>query len=83
MRARPLDVSKEVWDQWFEVLRRKTPEERLEMGRLMTLSWQREMFAAIRASHPDLPDEEIWRKLAARRLGRDVALKVYGRDIKP
>jgi hypothetical protein len=83
MRARPMDVSKEVWDQWFEILRSKTGEERWEMAREMTAAWQREMFSIVRAQHPDLSDDEIRLKLAARTLGREVVRKVYGRDVDP
>ena len=83
MRARPLDTSKKVWDLQFELLRQKTPAERLEMGREMTLAWQRNMFHVLRAQHPDLADDEIWLKLAVRRLGREVVRELCGRDIDP
>jgi hypothetical protein len=83
MRARPMNVSQEVWDRWFEILRSKTAAERLEMARQMTLSWQRTMFAILRERHPELPDREIWLKLAVRRLGAETVKRVYGRDIDP
>jgi hypothetical protein len=83
MRARPLDTPKKVWDLQFDLLRRKTPEERLEMARQMTLSMQRFVLASLRQEHPELSDDELWLKLAVRRLGRDVVRKVYGRDIDP
>ena len=83
MRARPMDTPKKVWDLQFELLRRKTPEERLEMARQMTLFVQRLAFEGLRAQYPDLSDDEIWLKLAARRLGADVFRRVYGRDVDP
>jgi predicted alpha-1,6-mannanase (GH76 family) len=83
MRARPLGTPKKVWDLHFELYRRLTGEQRVEIARQMTLAWQRYLFNVLRAKHPDLPDDEIWLKLAARRLGRDVVRKVYGRDIDP
>lgn len=83
MRARPMDTPKKIWDLQFDLLRRKTPEERLEMARQMTLAVQRLAFAGLRARYPDLPDDEIWLKLAAHRLGREVVRKVYGRDVDP
>ena len=83
MRARPLDTPKKVWDLQFELLRQKTPAERLEMGREMTLAWQRNVFAMLRARYPELSDDEIWLKLAVRRLGRDVVRSITGRDIDP
>ena len=83
MRARPLDVSKEDWDRQFELYRQLTPARRVEIARQMTLAWQRNVFHVLRAKHPDLPDDEIWLKLAVRRLGRDVVRQVSGRDIDP
>lgn len=83
MRARPLDTSKKTWDLELELLRQKTPEERFEMGRQLTLAWQRNLFAMLRARHPELPDDEIWLKLAVRRLGREVVRKLVGREIDP
>jgi predicted alpha-1,6-mannanase (GH76 family) len=66
-----------------ELIRRKTGEERLRMAQEMTLAMQHLAFAGLRARYPDLPDDEIWLKLAAARLGRDTVRKVYGRDINP
>ncbi|HUR82295.1 MAG TPA: hypothetical protein VM733_16135 [Thermoanaerobaculia bacterium] len=83
MRARPLDTPKKVWDLQFELLRQKTGEERWEIARQWTRFTQELAFAGLRRQYPDLPDDEIWLKLAARRLGRDVVRKVYGRDIDP
>lgn len=83
MRARPLDTPKKIWDLQFDLLRQKTPEERLEMARQMTLSMQRFVMASLRQEHPELSDDELWLKLAVRRLGREVVRKVYGRDIDP
>ena len=83
MRARPLDVSKEDWDRQFELYRGLTPQQRSEMARQMTLAWQRNVFHVLRTSHPDLPEDEIWLKLAVRRLGRDVVREVCGRDVDP
>lgn len=82
-QARPMDTSKKAWDLQFAILRQKTPEERLEMARQMTLFVQRLAFDGLRAQYPDLPDDELWLKLAARRLGADVVRKVYGRDVDP
>ncbi len=83
MRARPLDTPKKVWDLQFELLRQKTGEERWEIARELTLFVQQLAFAGLRSQYPTLPDDEIWLKLAARRLGVDVVRKVYGRDVDP
>ena len=83
MRARPMDTSPAIWDLQFELYRRLTDAQRMENARQMTLSVQHSLFAFLRAQHPDLPDDEIWLKLAVRRLGKDVVKKVTGREIDP
>jgi hypothetical protein len=66
-----------------ELLRAMTGEERLRIARELTLGVQQLAFAGLRQRHPDLDDDELWLKLAARRLGVDVVRKVYGREIDP
>ncbi len=66
-----------------EILRNMSPQEHLELARQLTLTVQHLAFAELRQRHPDLPDDEIWLKLAVRRLGSDLVRKVYGRDIDP
>lgn len=64
-----------------ELLRRKTPQQRLRMAQELTIGLQKITFAAMRQRLPDLSDEEIWLRLAARRLGPAVMRKVYGREL--
>jgi hypothetical protein len=78
-----MDTSPAIWDLQFELYRRLTDTQRLENARQMTLSMQHSLFALVRAQHPDLTDDEIWLKLAVRRLGKDVVRKVTGREIDP
>lgn len=66
-----------------ELLRAMTGEERLRIAQELTLAVQQLAFAGLRQRYPDLPDDELWLKLAARRLGVDVVRKVYGREIDP
>ena len=62
-----------------EILKRLTPEERLQMVRDLTIGVQDLAFAAIRQAKPQLTDDEIWLELAARRLGWDLVNRIYGR----
>ena len=66
-----------------ELLRAMSGEERLRIAQELTLGVQRLAFAGLRRRYPDLPDDDLWLKLAARRLGVDVVRKVYGREIDP
>lgn len=74
------DTPLEVIERQFEMLRRMSGEERLELSRQLTLAVQELAFVGMRERFPDASDDEIWLRLAARRLGRDVVLKVYGFD---
>jgi hypothetical protein len=74
------DTPDDIRERQFEILRAMTPQERLELARMLTLNVQQLAFAGMRARFPEAPDDEIWLRLAARRLGRDVVLKVYGFD---
>jgi hypothetical protein len=50
----------------------------LECVRGLTLAVQQLAFVGLRQQFPDDSDDEIWLRLAARRLGRDLVKKVYG-----
>lgn len=62
------------------MLRRMSGQERLELASRLTLAIQELAFAGMRERFPNAPDDEIWLRLAARRLGREVVLEVYGFD---
>jgi hypothetical protein len=79
----PADTSPAAQAVQDEILRRMTGEERLKIAQELTLGVQYLAFAGLRQQYPDLPDDELWLKLAARRLGVDVVHKVYGREIDP
>ena len=66
-----------------EILRNLSPQERLQMVRDLTIGVQELAFAAIRQAKPQLTDDEIWLQLAARRLGADLVLRIYGERFKP
>jgi len=66
-----------------ELLRRMSPMERLRRMTELTLAVQQIAFAELRRRHPQAPDDELWLRLAVRRLGRDVVRTVYGRDLDP
>jgi predicted alpha-1,6-mannanase (GH76 family) len=77
------DTAPEMQAKRDALLRAMSGEERLRIARELTLGVQRLAFAGLRQRYPDLSDDELWLKLAARRLGVDVVRKVYGREIDP
>lgn len=62
----------------IELLRQMTPAEKLERVRQLTLAVQQLAFAELRQTDPDASDDELWLRLASRRLGPAMMKKVYG-----
>ena len=77
------DTSPEMQARQDELLRAMSGEERLRIAQELTLAMQHLAFLGLRQRYPDAPDDELWLKLAARRLGVDVIRKVYGREVDP
>ena len=50
----------------------------LEHVRAMTIAVQRLAFAGLRDQYPNASDDELWLRLAARRLGPELVKKIYG-----
>lgn len=74
------DTSPEMIERQFARLRAMSGVERLELARQLTLAVQQLAFTGMRRRYPNASDDEIWLRLAAERLGRDVVLTVYGFD---
>lgn len=74
------DTSPEMIERQFARLRAMSGVERLELARQLTIAVQRLAFIGMRRRYPHAADDELWLRLAADRLGRDVVLKVYGFD---
>jgi hypothetical protein len=62
----------------LELLQKMTPAEKLECVRGLSIAVQQLAFAGLREQFPEAPDDELWLRLAARRLGRDLVKKIYG-----
>jgi hypothetical protein len=80
-RAQSDDTSEDADRRQFEILRQMTSSQKAKLMTDLTMMAQRLAFAGLRERHPEATDDEIWLRLAARRLGRDVVLKVYGVDV--
>lgn len=78
---RPRDTSPEAWKVQMDLIRRMSPEERLE--RCFELSDMVEGFAkaGLRQKYPRASDREIFLRLAHRKLGAELYNKVYGAEL--
>jgi hypothetical protein len=72
------DTQPEALRVWLRLQRQVTPEQKLkrvsEMYEFMTAIQS----AEVKRSHPEADEQEIFLRVAARRLGRELMKKVYG-----
>ncbi len=64
----------------LELLRKKTPVERMRIASDLTQSVRQMVRDAVRRDYPNASEEEVLKRFAARWLGRDLAIKAYGWD---
>lgn len=76
------DTSEKAENVQLEIWRQMRPEQKLELMRELTLAVQNVAFAEMKQSHPDLSADEIWLRLAARRLPAALMKKAYGRTFE-
>lgn len=74
------DTDPRVMDVWLELLRGKTPGERIEMAFGLTELAVKMSESGQRAVYPGAPDREIFLRAAALRLPRDLMVRAYGWD---
>lgn len=77
-KSQSLDTSEDADRLQFEMLRRMSVSEKARLMTQLTLSAQRLAFAGLRELYPRASDDELWLRLAARRLGNETVRKVYG-----
>jgi hypothetical protein len=64
----------------LEILRKKSPEERLLMALRMSDFAFRVSEAGVRARYPDASEREVFLRAAALRVPRDLMIRAYGWD---
>jgi len=74
------DTSEQAERVFLEALRKKSPAERLELAADTTECLRQIVVGGIRWRYPDAGEEEVLRRFAARWLGREWAIRVYGWD---
>ncbi len=65
---------------WLDLLRRKTPGERIEMAFGLTDFALRMAESGVRADFPEASEREIFLRCAALRLPRELMIRAYGWD---
>jgi hypothetical protein len=78
---RPRDTSPEAWKVFMDLMRKMSPEEKLQ--RTFEFSAMVRSFgeAGLRQRHPQASDREIFLRAARLNLGADLYAKVYGAEL--
>lgn len=74
------DTSEDVERVLIEGYRRKTPGQRVALAADTTDCMRRFLQAGIRLQYPNASEEEIRKRFAARWLGRDWSVRLFGWD---
>jgi len=74
------DTDPRAMEVWLDLLRRKTPGEKIQMAFDLTGFAMQMAESGVRASHPEASEREIFMRTAALRLPRDLMMRVYGWD---
>jgi hypothetical protein len=77
MRIRPLDTSAEADRIQLEIIKRMSPEERLQRGFNMSALSNHLQESGIRARHPEYTDEEVRLARIRLNLGDELFQRVY------
>lgn len=72
------DTDPGVMEVWLDMLRRKTPGDRIEIAFDHLTDFALRMAeSGIRAAHPEASEREIFLRAAALRLPRDLMIRAY------
>lgn len=74
------DTDPRAMEVWLNILRSKTPEEKLEMTFELTEFALRAAESGVRARYPEASEREIFLRCAALRLPRELMIRAYGWD---
>jgi len=65
---------------WLDLLRRKSPGERAAAALSASDLVTQMVEAGVRLAYPDADEREVYLRVAARRLGRDLTIQIFGWD---
>ncbi len=79
---RPADTTPEAWRTYLELLRRMTPEQKLQRAFDLTRLVRSFAEAGLRERYPNATDREIFLRRVRQEWGPELFRKVYG-DVIP
>jgi len=74
------DTDPRAREVWLEVLRSKTPGERIEIAFQLTEFALQMAESGVRERYPEASEREIFLRCAALRIPRDLMIRAYGWD---
>jgi len=74
------DTDPRAMEVWLDVIRRKTPGERIMMAFELTDFALKMAESGVRARYPEASEREIFLRSATLRLPRDLMIRAYGWD---
>jgi hypothetical protein len=74
------DTSEETERIMLDLLRKKSPAERIKLAAETSEGLRRLAELSVRSSHPGADEDERRRRFAARWLGREWAIRLFGWD---
>jgi hypothetical protein len=75
---RPRDTSPEAWKVLMDLMRKMSPEEKLQRTFEFSAMVRRFGEAGVRQAYPDASEREIFLRAAQRQLGDELFQKVFG-----
>lgn len=78
---RPRDTSPEAWKVLMDLMRKMSPEEKLQRTFEYSARVRGFAEAGLRQKYPQAGDREIFLRAARQRLGADLYAKVYGAEL--
>jgi hypothetical protein len=78
---RPADTSPEAWKVLMDLMRKMSPEEKLQRTFEYSAFVRNFAEAGLRQKYPQAGDREIFLRAARQRLGADLYAKVYGAEL--
>jgi hypothetical protein len=80
---RPRDTSPEAWKVLMDLMRKMSPEEKLQRTLELSSAMRLAREAGLREAYPQAGDREIFLRLARETLGVELYRKVYGEGLPP
>lgn len=74
------DTDPRAMEVWLDLLRQKAPGERLATALALADLTLKMTEIGVRASHPHAPDREVFLRVAARHLPRELMVRAYAWD---